>query len=68
MPAVLITLAHLSVWSATSLLNSAGLIGIGAAPSSSMRACSLGFFSTVLTAALNLATTSGGVPFGIAMP
>ena len=54
MPAVLITLAHLSVWSTTSFLNSAGVIGIGEAPSSSIRACSLGFFSTVFDRRIEL--------------
>ena len=44
------------------------ILGIGSAPSSAIRAWSLGSFSTVLIPALSLSMISVGVPFGTAMP
>ena len=53
---------------ATSLPNSAGVIGFGRPPTSASRATSLGSFSASPMALLRVATISGGVPFGAEMP
>jgi len=62
-PANSTTLRHFSVSSATSLPNSAGVIGFGMPPISARRATSLGSFSASPTALLSVAMTSGGVPW-----
>src|SRR6202023_1025956 len=47
------TFAHFSVSATTRLPNSAGVIGIGAPPSSAKRACNLGSARTAFTARLS---------------
>ena len=68
MLAALIILAHFSVSSAMSLPNSAGVIGIGAPPSSASRALILGSASSALISPLSLSTISAGVFFGAPIP
>src|SRR5262245_50873635 len=63
-----ITLAHFSVSLAMSLPNSAGVIGIGAPPSSTRRALSLGSARAALISLLSLPMTSAGVPLGAPRP
>src|SRR5215468_3238751 len=59
-----ITLAHFSVSLAMSLPNSAGVIGIGAPPSSTRRALSLGSARPALISRFSVAMISGGVFLG----
>src|SRR6266852_4401814 len=67
-PAVRITLPHLSVSSAMNLPNSAGVIGSGVPPKSARRALSVGSVSTALIALLSLSMTSAGVFLGAPTP
>src|SRR5499426_4220956 len=64
MLAARITLPHFSVSSAMSLPNSAGVIGIGAPPSSTSRALSLGSARPALISRFSVAMISGGVFLG----
>src|SRR5450631_439663 len=66
--ALRITLAHFSVSSAISLLNSAGASFMGAPPKSANRACILGSARPVLISRPILSTASAGVPLGPPMP
>src|SRR5262249_7574140 len=59
-----ITLPHFSVSSATSLPNSAGVIGMGSPASSARRACNFGSANTAFTAWFSVSTIPGGVPLG----
>src|SRR5690606_20350817 len=67
-PANSTTLRHFSVSSATSLPNSAGLIGLGTPPTAASFAASFGSFSASPTALFSFAMISGGVPLGTEMP
>src|SRR5258708_16572488 len=68
MLAARITLAHFSVSVARSLPNSAGAIGMGTPPRSTIRALILGSASAVPTPLLSLSTISRGVPAGAPRP
>src|SRR5471032_38074 len=68
MLAARMTLAHFSVSAARKRPNSAGVIGIGTPPSSTMRALSLGSASAAPTALLGLSTIPLGVAAGAPMP
>src|SRR5262249_28429976 len=59
-----ITLAHFATSSAMSFPNSAGVIGIGAPPSSTRRALSLGSARPALISRFSVAMISGGVFLG----
>src|SRR5215813_12340295 len=59
-----ITLAHFATSSAMSSPNSAGVIGIGAPPSSTRRALSLGSARPALISRFSVAMISGGVFLG----
>src|SRR5262249_418593 len=68
MLAALITLPHFSVSSATSLPNSAGVIGMGSPASSARRACNFGSANTPFTARFSFPMIWGLVPLGAAIP
>src|SRR5262245_29827296 len=67
-PPVLITFAHLSVSSATTLPKSAGLPAMIMPPSSASLALIFGSASPALISLLSLSMISGGVPLGTPMP
>src|SRR5262249_50632110 len=62
-----ITLAHFATSSAMSFPNSAGVIGIGAPPSSARRDLSLGSARPALISRFSVAMISGGVFLGALM-
>src|SRR5258708_23672989 len=63
-PAALMTFAESVISLSTNCLNSAGVIGIGSAPSVAQRSLISGHFATVPTSPAVLSTGSAGVPAG----
>src|SRR5262245_32494304 len=69
MPANLITLVHLSIFSAMNLANSSGEFGATAtAPRSANRCLMFGSSTAALVCRLSVAMISGGVPLGTPKP
>src|ERR1700730_3592756 len=69
MPANLITLVHLSMFSAMNLANSSGEFGATAtAPRSANRCLMFGSSTAALVSLLSMAIISGGVPLGTPNP
>src|SRR5262249_37377716 len=69
MPANLITLVHLSIFSAMNLANSSGEFGgTTTAPRSANRCLRLGSSTAALVCWLSVAMISGGVPIGTPKP
>src|SRR6266436_818881 len=69
MPANLITLVHLSIFSAMNLVNSSGeLGGTATAPRSANRCLMTGSSTAALVCLLSVAMISGGVPLGTPKP
>src|SRR6266550_7446633 len=69
MPANLITLVHLSIFSAMNLANSSGEFGgTATAPRSANRCLMFGSSTAALVCLLSVAMISGGVPLGTPKP